>query len=218
MKNSLIVLPLALLLASCAGTKVTHTDVATGATNPKAIYIQPFDITEADYVGYHEGGYGERPIRRSLAPAEFSNDLKIELAKIAPTMVLKDGEVPHVGWLVTGSFVLVDAGHPAARTTFFAGQSRIKLHVRVIDLGSKNARPDSKDINPDKELYSGRGNVIYEFDVAGGSRLSGPIGTIYAPGYGYAVPFDFKNAADRIGMALTPDALRYGDHPTTVIR
>ena len=218
MKNSLTALCTALLLTSCAGTKISHTDVATGATNPRAIYIQPFDVTNADYIGYHKGGYGERPIRRSLAPAEFANDLKIELAKIAPTMVLKEGDVPHVGWLVTGSFVLVDAGHPAVRTTFFAGQSRIKLHVRVIDLESKKTSPDSKDINPDRELSEGRGNIIYEFDVAGGSRLSGPIGSIYAPGYGYAVPFDFKNAADRIGMALTPDPLRYGDRPTTVVR
>lgn len=220
MKNSLIALPLALLLASCAGTKVTHTDVATGATNPKAIYIEPFDITYADYVGHHSGGYGERPIRRSLAPAEFAKDLKIELAKIAPSMVLKEGEVAHTGWLVTGSFVLVDAGNPTERVLlgFNAGQSRIKLHVRVIDLESKKARPDAKDVNPDKELTSGRGNVIYEFDVEGGSRLSGSLGTIYAPGAGYAVPFDFKNAADRIGMALTPDPLHYGDHPTTVVR
>ncbi len=220
MKNSLLALSVALLLSSCAGTKIVHTDVATGATNPKAIYIQPFDVAYCDYIGNHAGGYGERPIRRSLAPAEFANDLKIELAKIAPSRVLKPGEVARAGWLVTGSFELVNAGSPTQRALvgFNAGQSRIKLHVRIIDLESKKTRADSKDVGSASEVYAGRGNVIYEFDVAGGSRLSGPWGTIYAPGGGYSVPFDFKNAADRISMALTPDPLRFGDRPTTMIR
>ncbi|HWB59307.1 MAG TPA: DUF4410 domain-containing protein [Chthoniobacteraceae bacterium] len=210
----------ALLLASCAGTKITHTDVATGATNPRAIYIRPFDVTYCDYIGQHAGGYGERPIHRSLAPAEFANDLKVELAKIAPAVVLKDDETPHIGWLVTGEFEVVDAGHPLERALigFNAGASHVKLHVRVIDLESKKTVADAKDANTTRELSEGRGNVIYEFDVAGGSRWQGPIGSIYAPGEGYSVPFDFKNAADRISMALQPDALRYGDHPTTVVR
>lgn len=220
MKNSLLALCTALLLSSCAGTKIVHTDVATGATNPRAIYIQPFDVTYCDYIGQHTGGIGERPIRRSLAPAEFANDLKVELAKIAPSMVLKEGDTPHVGWLVTGDFELVDAGHPWERGLFGfnAGASHIKLHVRIIDLESKNAPADAKDRNAQRELTAGNGNVIYEFDVAGGSRWSGPAGTIYAPGLGYAVPFDFKNAADRICVALTPDPFRYGDRPTTVVR
>ena len=219
MKNSLIALCTALLLSSCAGVKVVHTDVATGATNPKAIYIQPFDVTYCDYIGRHDGGLGERPIRRSLAPAEFAKDLKVELAKIAPTMVLKDNEVAHTGWLVTGDFELVDAGVPAARLLIGtnAGHSRVKLHVRIIDLESRNTRADSKDADASKEQAKGRGNIIYEFDVAGGSRFSGPMGSVYAPGLSYSVPFDFKNAAERIGQAVTPDPLRYGDHSSTTI-
>ena len=220
MKNSLLALCTALVLSSCAGVKVTHTDVATGATNPRAIYIQPFDITYCDYIGRTPGGMGERPIRRSLAPAEFAVDLRNELAKIAPAMVLKNNETPHIGWLVTGEFQLVDAGVPWERGLigFNAGASHIKLHVRVIDLESRGTPVDAKDVSGGREAYAGRGNVIYEFDVAGGSRGQGPFSTIYAPGAGYAVPFDFKNAADRISMALTPDPLRYGDRPTTVIR
>lgn len=220
MKNSLTALCTVLLLTSCAGTRIVHTDVATGATNPRAIYIRPFDVTYTDYIGDHTGGLGERPIRRSLAPAEFAYDLRNELDKIAPAMVLKNDEVAHIGWLVTGDFELVDAGCPAARglVGFTAGRSRVKLHVRVIDLESKKGRADSKDADASKEQAKGRGNIIYEFDVAGGSNFSGPFGSISAPGAGYSVPFDFKNAADRIGMALTPDALRYGDRPSTVLR
>lgn len=219
MKNSLLVLSTVLLLTSCAGMRITKTDIATGATNPKAIYIRPFDVTYTDYIGHHAGGLGERPIRRSLAPAEFAIDLRNELSKIAPAMVLKDDEVAHTGWLVTGDFVLVDAGNPDLRKVgLTAGQSRVKLHVRVIDLEAKNVRGDSKEADAAKEQAKGRGNIIYEFDVEGGSNYSGNAGLIYAPGYGYSVPFDFKNAAERIMMALTPDPLRYGDRTSPTIR
>jgi len=220
MKNRLFALCTVLLLTSCAGVKVVQTDVATGATNPKAIYIRPFDVTYTDYVGHHDGGLGERPIRRSLAPAEFATDLRNELCKIAPALVLKDDEVAHTGWLVTGDFVLVDAGNPWERglVGFNAGQSKIKIHVRVIDLEKKNARGDSKEADASKELAKGRGNIIYEFDVAGGSRFSASAGSIYAPGLGYSVPFDFKNAAEKIMLALSPDPYRTGEHSSPVAR
>jgi hypothetical protein len=217
MKNSLIALCTVLLLTSCAGTKIVKTDIATGATNPQAIYIRPFDITYTDYVGHHSGGLGERPIRRSLAPAEFATDLRNELSEMAPSMVLKDDEVAHVGWLVTGDFVLVDAGDPVKRLSFISGRSKVKIHVRVIDLEAKNTRGDSKDADASKEQTQGRGNIIYEFDVEGGSRFSGSLGSLYAPGLGYSVPFDFKNAAERIHQALTPDPMHYGDRTSTTI-
>jgi hypothetical protein len=218
MKNCLIALCTAFLLTSCAGTRIVKTDIATGATNPRAIYIRPFDVTYTDYIGHHAGGLGERPIRRSLAPAEFATDLRNELEELAPAMVLKDDEVPHIGWLVTGDFVLVDAGNPAKRSFGFKlGASHVKIHVRVIDLEAKNTRGDSKDADASKEQAAGRGNIIYEFDVEGGSNLSGPLGSLYAPGLGYSVPFDFKNAAERIHQALTPDAMRFGDRTSTTI-
>lgn len=219
MKNRLFALCTVLLLSSCAGTKIVHTDIATGATNPKAIYIRPFDVTYTDYIGKHTGGPGERPIRRSLAPAEFAIDLRNELSKMAPALVLKDDEVAHVGWLVTGDFELVDAGDPNLRgwVGWGAGRSRVKLHVRVIDLESRKARGDAKEADASRELAKGRGNIIYEFDVAGGSNASGSMGSIYAPGLGYSVPFDFKNAAERIRMALTPDPHRFGDRTSTTL-
>lgn len=80
MKNSLLALCLALLLTSCAGVRVTHTDIATGATNPSAIYIKPFDVSDCVWKGRHHSP-GEAPIRKSLAPAEFSEILKEELEK-----------------------------------------------------------------------------------------------------------------------------------------
>ena len=220
MKNSLLALCSVLLLSSCAGTRITHTDVATGATNPKAIYIRPFDVTYTDYVGHHGSDIGERPIRRSLAPAEFATDLRNELSKIAPAMVLKDDEVAHEGWLVTGDFVLVNAGNPQKRgwLGWNAGQSKVKIHVRIVDLERKNLRGDTKEADESKEQLKGRGNIIYEFDVEGGSNYSASAGSIYAPGLGYAVPFDFKNAAERIMMALSPDPHRYGVRTSPTIR
>jgi len=226
MKNSLLALCSILLLTSCAGTKVTHTDIATGATNPTAIYIRPFDVTYTDYIGHqdslghHAGDLGERPIRRSLAPAEFATDLRNELSKLAPARILKDDEVAREGWLVTGDFVLVDAGDPAKRgwVGWKSGQSRIKLHVRVVDLERKNVRGDTKEADASKEQLKGRGNIIYEFDVEGGSNYSASVGSIYAPGLGYSVPFDFRNAAEQIMMVLSPDAHRYGVRTSPTIR
>jgi hypothetical protein len=60
--------------------------------------------------------------------------------------------------------------------------------------------------------------VIYEFDVAGGSRFTGKRGSVTAPGLGYAVPFDYRNAAERIRHALEPDPHRYGLRTSTAIR
>jgi hypothetical protein len=52
--------------------------------------------------------------------------------------------------------------------------------------------------------------------VAGGSHGTGKFGSVTAPGLGYAVTFDYRNAAERIYEALTPDEYRYGlrDSPT----
>ena len=103
MKYPFLALGGMLLLTSCAGVRVSDTQVASGATNPRNIYIRPFSVEGGQFVGYHRGGIGERPIRQSLAPAEFSQALKEELEKLAPAMVLKDNEAPSKGWLVEGA-------------------------------------------------------------------------------------------------------------------
>jgi len=214
MKNTLLLLTAVCALTGCAGVKVAKTDIATGATNPKAIYIRSY-ADEAQFVGHHSHS-GERPIRHSLAPAEFSKALKEEMEKMAPAMVLADDETPTTGWLVESNLELVDAGNPNARRllTPGLGRSRVKIHVRVTDVAGGHRGADVNDMG--KSV--GRGRVIYEFDLAGGSRLAGPIGSIYAPGWGYATPFDYKNAAERVMMALSVDPLRYGGRQSPTIR
>ena len=44
------------------------------------------------------------------------------------------------------------------------------------------------------------------------------MGSIYAPGLGYAEPFDFKNAAERIMLALNTDPFRYGDRSSPSVQ
>src|SRR5207302_3744130 len=181
--KSFIAIASSILLCSCADMYVTKTEVATsggigaapidtkdfgskgvhmitncgvGAHNPSAIYIRPFCIDTAVFQGDEALSDGEMPIRKALTPVEFANDLKEQLEKIAPARILKDSETPRTGWLVTGHFTLVDGGHPYARFfagTFGAGQSELVLHVRVTDVD--------------------RGTVVYEFDMAGGSRFQG---------------------------------------------
>ena len=214
MKNTLILLTAVCALTGCAGVHVSKTDIATGATNPKAIYIRT-SADEAQFLG-HQGGPGEKPIRHSLAPAAYSKALKEELEKMAPAMVLADNERPVTGWLVESNLELVDAGNPNARRLLLpgAGASRVKIHVRVIDVSGRHGGADVNDMGKGR----GRGNVLYEFDLDGGSNLTGPIGSIYAPGWGYAPTFDYKNAAERVYMALSVDPHHYGVRNSPTIR
>jgi hypothetical protein len=218
MKYSPLALCLAMLLSSCAGVRVTHTDVATGATNPSAIYLRSFDASDSTFIGRHHS-QGELAIRKSLAPAEFTEILKEELEKIAPALVLKPGDIPDNGWLVEGSIDKVDAGHPGTRAGPFDvlgdGGSHIKIHVRVIDLEARVKSTDAKDAKDIDEtqtqpVKTGHGAVVYEFDVAGGSRFMGKFGSTTAPGLGYAPTFDYRNAAERIYEALSTDQYKYG--------
>jgi uncharacterized protein DUF4410 len=171
------------------------------ATHPRAIYIRPFCIDGAIFRGDEAASVGEMPIRQALTPVQFAEDLKEELEKIAPARILSDDEVPKLGWLVEGQFDLVDGGDPVARFffgTFGAGRSHLLLHVRVTDVVAHQ--------------------VIYEFDVAGGSNLQGHHGTLRASGLGKATPFDLRNAAERILLVLTPDAHRFGARASVALR
>ena len=141
------------------------------------------------------------PIRKALTPVAFAADLKEELSKLAPTLVIADDEVPKVGWLVEGQFDLVDGGSPLGRFffgQFGAGRSFLALHVKVTDV--ENHR------------------VAYEFDLAGGSRGQGKLGTVRASGLGKATPFDLRNAAERVLLVLSPDPFRFGARSSVTLR
>ena len=215
-----------LLLCSCADMTVSKTDVASaggsaapidakdfnsrvhvvtscgvGASDPRAIYIRPFCIDTATFMGDETASDGEMPLRKALTPVQFAGDLKEEMEKLAPARILKDNESPKVGWLIEGHFDLVDGGSPLGR--FFlgplgVGRSFLALHVRVTDVE--------------------RNVVVYEFDVSGGSRGQGKIGTVRASGLGRATPFDLRNAAERIYLALSADVYRFGARSDVSLR
>jgi len=226
MKSFLVVVS-GILLCSCADMYVTRTQVSTpcgsaaaaidakdyasaglhmvtncgvGASDPKAIYIRPFCIDAAVFEGDEAASDGEMPIRKALTPVELAQDLKEELEKIAPARILKDHESPRLGWLVDGHFDRVDGGSPLARFFFGnlgAGRSFLALHVRVTDVT--------------------RGCVVYEFDMAGGSRFQGKLGTVRASGLGKATHFDLRNAAERIYITLSTNPYRYAVHTDAVL-
>ncbi|MEO7167704.1 MAG: BREX system ATP-binding domain-containing protein [Spartobacteria bacterium] len=177
----------------------TNCGVAEG--NPSAIYIRPFCIDNAIFRGDEAASLGEMPIRKALTPIQFAGDLKEELSKLAPARILKDDEVPRVGWLVEGQFDLVDGGSPVGRFflgNFGAGRSFLALHVKVTDVEKHR--------------------VIYEFDMAGGSRLQGRHGTLRASGLGKATPFDLRNAAERVLLVVSPDPFRFGARSSVTLR
>jgi hypothetical protein len=224
--KQLSVIAFSLLCCSCADMEVTRTYVAGSATqargnvdakdvgsihyqincgvgeaNPTAIYIRPFCIDNAIVAGDIAHSAGEVPIRKSLLPLQFAGDLKEELSKMAPARVLENDEVPKLGWLVEGQFLLVDGGDPSGRFffgMFGAGRSHLALHVKVTNVEQHR--------------------VIYEFDMTGGSNDQGKLGTLRASGMGQAAPFDLRNAAERILLALSPDAFRYGARSSLVLR
>jgi hypothetical protein len=176
-----------------SGVRMITANCGVGATNPKAIYIRPFCIDTAVFTGDEAQTDGEMPIRKALTPVEFADDLKQQLEKIAPARILRPNESPRLGWLVDGEFQLVDGGSPAGR--YFLGQlgvgrSILALHVRVTDVKS--------------------GIVVYEFDMAGGSKLQGKLGTVRASGLGRATHFDLQNAAERVYLTLSANPYRYG--------
>src|SRR5438477_253230 len=109
MKYTLLALSAACVFSGCAGAKIAHTDVATGAHNPKAIYVRSYIADSAGFHGHHGDSVGEHKIRRSLAPVAFSKALKEEMEKLAPAMVLEDDETPTTGWLVESDMEWVHA-------------------------------------------------------------------------------------------------------------
>lgn len=224
--KSFTVIASSLLLCSCADMVVTKTYVSNsatrtetdgkdfgseavrystncgvGAVNPAAIYIRPFCIDRAVVKGDVATSAGEVPIRTSLIPIQFAEDLKEELSKLAPARVISDDETPRIGWLVEGQFDYVDGGDPAARFFFGhlgAGRSFLGLHVKVTDVETHR--------------------VVYEFDMAGGSRFQGKLGSVRASGLGEAPPFDLRNAAERILLVLSPDPFRFGTRSSVSLR
>jgi len=223
--KSLTVIASCFLLCSCADMVVTKTYVAGGSqsrtevdakdvgsvhftancgvgeAHPAAIYIRPFCVDQAIFKDDETVSEGEMPIRKSLIPVAFAENLKEELEKLAPARILEADEVPHVGWLVEGQFDLIDGGDPGRRfwlTPTEAGSSHLVMHVRVTNV----------------EKHS----VVYEFDMAGGSHDQGRWGTVRASGLGTATPFDLRNAAERIMLVLSPDPFRFGARSSVSLR
>jgi hypothetical protein len=210
MKYTLSAIAAAVILSGCAGTNVVRTQVASSALHPEAIYIRPFAVGE--FRGNHHGE-AAKLIHQAQAPVRFAEALKEELEKIAPTRILADDEVAPTGWLVEGELQIVDGGSPAGRAfpvihKLGAGRSRILTHVQVSAVGG-SIHSDGK---------SGTRNTLYEFDVAGGSRLTGRHGNVMAPGVGHSVPFDYRNTAERIYQTLEPDFARYGVRTSVSLR
>ena len=70
-----------------------------GEAHPAAIYIRPFCVDQAIFKDDETVSEGEMPIRKSLIPVAFAENLKEELEKLAPARILEADEVPHVAGL-----------------------------------------------------------------------------------------------------------------------
>ena len=97
---------------------------------------------------------------------------------MAPAMVLADDETPTTGWLVESNLEVVDAGNPNARRLLLpgAGQSKVKIHVRVTDVKGAHRGHDvlaeSRTESQREEVAIQRREQRFEaFEVGGGVRL-----------------------------------------------
>src|SRR6266404_5689876 len=192
--KSLLVILSSILLCSCATMVVSDTDETTPGGRGVAAPTDAKDVGSGVYMTTNCGVGASNPRAIYVRPfcidnAVFEGD---EAASIGEMRILKDHETPRVGWLIDGEFRLVDGGSPIARFLFgwtSAGRSYLSLHVRVTDVQ--------------------RHMVVYEFDMAGGSRLQGKLGTLRASGLGKATHFDLRNAAERIYLVLSTNPERY---------
>ncbi len=94
-----------------------------GAAHPSAIYIRPFCIDSAVFRDDEAASDGEMPIRKALTPQVFAEDLKEEMSKLAPAIVIASDEAPKVGWLIEGRIDHVDSS-----------VSFLSMHVKVTDV------------------------------------------------------------------------------------
>jgi len=206
MKFSLLIaLGCLALMSACTSTmRVTHTEVATGAAHPKAIYIRPFSV---EYAEFRDGNNpNSQAIRKSQAPIQFAEVLQEELSKIAPAWVLKPDEEAPLGWLVEGSFERIDTGIPNT-----GNNGALVMHVRVIEVDRFNTGgTDGKSDNIARGPNTRYGRVIYAFDVEGHGISTSHFDRISSEIVGSSLARDYRNAAERIMLALSPDPFRYG--------
>jgi len=200
MKNLLVAFCSALLLSACAGTRVCQTQVATGVVNPRAIYIRPFCV---DYAQYRDRCNPNGAVRKSLAPIAFANILQEQLSKLAPAMVLTDDESPVTGWLVEGEIRRIDARNPSC----------LGIHLRITDVdGCQEPIMACTDgVSGFRVVKADSGAVVYEFDLKGTVCAPRSFGSLTYAALGDGVPVDFRNAAERVMLALSPDPFLYGE-------
>ena len=145
---------------------------------------------------------------RGLSRKSILTEIDASLRRLIERLIIAEGVANLAGvltrmtrgWLIDGEFRLVDGGNPEAR--FFlgftgAGRSFLVLHVRVTDVQ--------------------RHMVVYEFDMTGGSREQGKLGTLRASGLGKATHFDLRNAAERIYLVLSTNPERYAAHSSPIL-
>jgi len=130
-------------------------------TRPAMIYVQDFDL-EADEIkhkkpGLMHGPVSERVGNRLRAQSSSPEDLSVKLVdsmaeKIVANLKKKDiqaqriaagAPLPKNGWLVRGVFTQVDEGNRIRRVAlgFGSGETKIDLHVNVIDLTGDTPKP-----------------------------------------------------------------------------
>lgn len=204
MKIQLLVFSIGVLLSGCAGVRVANVEVASGETNPEAIYIRPFNM---NYAAYNDGRNPNGAVRASLIPKAFAGMLEEQLGKLAPAMVINDHEYPPLGWLVEGDIDCLDAYSSTA----------MKIHFRITDYGTPGGarfNPSKAGVDTYQAVRHGDGRIVYEFDVKGGQLARAPFHNNASRSGRDGVYEDLQNAAERVMLALSPDPFRYGARGT----
>ena len=136
-----VIAALACFQVGCASvTAVAETTAAseTMLRAPETIYIAPFETSSGMWQGR-----ANDPRERIRIRDWLMAELETELAGIAPTGLLPEGDNPTSGWLVTGRFVRVNPGSKFQRMFIGlgAGGSKLETKVSIYDLAVSRSQP-----------------------------------------------------------------------------
>ncbi|GEM_PF-5683557 len=151
-----------LALLGCASGSISKHDIgpassvpATKLSKPSALYVGRFDTSKGTWATRDPQ---KRDAEAKQVEATIRQGLLERLPAIAPTH-LYDGSQKS-GWLVTGETVHVDPGSAVLRALVAAGagQSKVRMNVRILDLSRSKTRPIAAF-----EVYADSGIGLLEF-------------------------------------------------------
>lgn len=175
-----------LVFSGCASVSVTNVNKrGEGNARPARYYVADFETDEGQW-NITSRSRTDEQYKKEVANA-LAETLTANInAYLGPAQRVGNSRaVPRDGWLVTGRFIRVNEGSPAARIIVGLGAGGSKLETETVVLDG-----------------TGRGNAILQFGTTGGSNAMP--GAIISSGPGGVV----SNAVQQANRGIKDDTKR----------